>query len=525
MPLVSHTIRKPGGRYLVRVRIPVDLVPLFGRVELRRSLGTSNPDAARIAAGAASSIVFAAFREIRALSESDEEKARQRVYELLHQKADLAVELAETHASVARMAQEKAELESFRDRRTIANLAAVNAALVTEAPRSRRASAPAPKAKHETASAFRDRYIAEKVKGGWTEQTKRQDARSIELFLEIAGDKVPCDYTRDDISRFRSILEQVPNNHGKHGGAAKDERPILDVIEEADDEQPRLALKTLKRHWTAAKAFLEWVSVHSTKDAKLDPDILKKHKWATSVRRSQDRKAWTTDALKKLFASPLYTGCAGPERSQRWRAGDTIIRDAFFWVPLICLHSGLRAEEASRLRPQDVKEEEGTWVFDITAEGHSRLKNHGAVRKVPIHDTLIRCGLIEHAREMARRRETKLFPELKPGGVDGKLSHEAGHFFTDYRKAVDLYEYLMDLHSLRKTFSTLLIRNQTRIIDVDELIGHDSTSRVEQKELRRSVTLGHYYDGEELARLKKIVNGLDPGVDLSHLHLNAHPRR
>nr|WP_149470033.1 site-specific integrase [Roseomonas genomospecies 6] len=509
----------------MRVRVPVDLVPLFGRVELRRSLGTSSPDAARAAAGAASSILFAEFREIRALSESDEEKARQRVHELLYRKADVAVELAGTQTRVARLTQEKADLESIRDRRTIADLAAVNAALVTEAPRSRRAPAPTPKAKHDVASAFRDRYITEKTRGGWTEQTKRQDTRSIELFLEIAGDKVPSDYSRDDITRFRSTLELIPTNHGKHGGAVKGERPILDVIEDADDEQPRLALKTLKRHWTAAKAFLEWASVHSTKDAKLDPDILKKHKWSTDVRKSQHRKPWTTDTLKKLFASPLYAGCAGADRSQRWRAGDTIIRDAFFWVPLLCLYSGMRAEEASRLRPEDVKEVDGTWVIDITTEGHSRLKNDGAVRRVPVHDTLIRCGLTEHAQEMVRRRADQLFPELKPGGVDSKLSHEVGHFFTDYRKAVGLYEYLMDLHSLRKTFATLLIRNGNRIIDVDELIGHDSTSRVEQKELLHSMTLAHYYGGEELLRLKNIVNGFDPGLDLSHLHLNAHPRR
>lgn len=518
MPLVSHTTRKPGGRYLVRVRVPVDLVPLFGRVELRRSLGTSDAAAARAVAGAAASFLLTAFREIRELSESDEAKARERVYDLLRLKGDVAVELAETQANVARLTQEKADLESFRDRRTIANLASVSAALAAEAPRGRRA-APAPKTKHETASAFRDRYIAEKVKGGWTEQTKRQDARSIELFLEIAGDKVPCDYARDDITRFRSTLELIPNNHGKRGGAERDERPILDVIEDADDEQPRLAYKTLKRHWTAAKAFLEWTSVHSPKDGKLDPDILKKHKWATTVPKEQARKLWTTDALKRLFASPLYVGCAGSDRSQRWRAGNAIIRDAFFWVPLICLHSGLRAEEASRLRPQDVRLEEGVWLFDITLAGHSRLKNESAVRKVPVHDTLIRCGLTEHAREMARRGTNQLFPELKPGGVDGKLSHEVGHFFTDYRKALGLYEHLMDLHSLRKSFTTLLIQNHVRILDVDQLIGHDSSSRQELKEYHRSVTLTNYYSGEKLNKLKDIVDGFDPGLDLSYLHL------
>lgn len=40
-------LERRGARYYFRQRVPVDLQPHFGRIELRRSLGTADPKEAR----------------------------------------------------------------------------------------------------------------------------------------------------------------------------------------------------------------------------------------------------------------------------------------------------------------------------------------------------------------------------------------------------------------------------------------------------------------------------------------------
>ena len=46
--VAQHLFRRTDGTYYLRCRIPVDLVPIIGRRELRRSLATADPRQAKI---------------------------------------------------------------------------------------------------------------------------------------------------------------------------------------------------------------------------------------------------------------------------------------------------------------------------------------------------------------------------------------------------------------------------------------------------------------------------------------------
>lgn len=366
-------------------------------------------------------------------------------------------------------------------------------------------------------STYFDAYVAKKKKEGWTNQTLKQDTGSINIFLELAGDKPVSAYIRADIEAFRETLERIPANHGK--SSALRDLTIMEEIERADsaeDVVPRLAYKTLKRHWTGVKQFLEWASIHCPVGQKMDHDILKKHRWGTNVPKGDKRKIWTEEALSTLFRSPVYTGCAGAKRYQRWRAGREIIRDGYYWLPLLGMFTAAREEELARLRVQDIHAIEGVWIIDITMDGPGRLKGESAVRKVPLHKTLFEIGFLDYWQRIKEQGEDQLFPTFQPGGIDKKFSHDFCDFFTTYRRRIGVYERLMDFHSLRTTFSTLMLREDVKILVVDELTGHDSSLRKENRELQ-SETVASYYTGEELRKLKAAVDSFDPGVDLSHL--------
>jgi integrase len=134
-------------------------------------------------------------------------------------------------------------------------------------------------------------------------------------------------------------------------------------------------------------------------------------------------------------------------------------------LPLIAVVSGLRQEEIAQLHLEDIRKVDGHLVFDINARPPRKLKNRNAVRKVPVHSTLLRLGLLEHIKSVRDAEATLLFPNLKPGGADERLGHA-------YRKDVGLYRKGLDFHSLRHTTTTMMQRAGVPIAAIDELTGH-----------------------------------------------------
>ena len=62
----------------------------------------------------------------------------------------------------------------------------------------------------------------------------------------------------------------------------------------------------------------------------------------------------------------------------------------YYWVFLIGIYSGMRAEEICKLRVDELKKEDRIWFFDIKG----KVKTRNSVRRVPIHEKLI--GNITH---------------------------------------------------------------------------------------------------------------------------------
>lgn len=117
-----------------------------------------------------------------------------------------------------------------------------------------------------------------------------------------------------------------------------------------------------------------------------------------AVRR--DRAQFTAEDLKKLFSHPDFLNEKG-KKSESGRSAESR-----FWVPLLCMYHGGRANEYASLYISDVKEEGGIHFFDITRTDDfgkivKSLKTEASVRRVPIHKTLIEFGFLESAQ--ARR--------------------------------------------------------------------------------------------------------------------------
>jgi integrase len=139
---------------------------------------------------------------------------------------------------------------------------------------------------------------------------------------------------------------------------------------------------------------------------------------------------------------------------------------AMLWVPRLMLYAGLRTEEAAKLTPEDVREEQGTWVFDINRK-HGRLKTQNADRLVPIHSAIL-GDLIRYTAGKARG-ENLWGLKVNNAGTYGAALSKRLNAVLDIACPED--DKLVT-YSLRHTFATRLKYADVADSILDELLGH-----------------------------------------------------
>jgi integrase len=162
--------------------------------------------------------------------------------------------------------------------------------------------------------------------------------------------------------------------------------------------------------------------------------------------------------LKKIFQPALYC--------KKMKLPD------FYWAPLIALFTGARAEEIASLDVGHIYPDKGIWVIHIR-EG----KTENAVRKVPIHKTLIDLGLVDYRSSLLNAGYKKLFPHLLPGTNGYKKN--MSRMFAKYLDLpeINIVHELKVFHSFRHTVVTALTNEGVNEGLKRALVGHDKDTR------------------------------------------------
>ncbi len=138
----------------------------------------------------------------------------------------------------------------------------------------------------------------------------------------------------------------------------------------------------------------------------------------------KERLAYDRDDIALIFSRPLFQGFdRAPTKARAWGyrelPGDTLVKDAQYWLPILGLWTGCRLEELAAARAADIKHDaEGGWFLDLSER---KLKTRQSQRRVPLHQTLIDVGFVTYAQEQQRRPDAYLFPDL-PHDPEGRLS-------------------------------------------------------------------------------------------------------
>ncbi len=122
-------------------------------------------------------------------------------------------------------------------------------------------------------------------------------------------------------------------------------------------------------------------------------------------------------------------------------------------------------------------------------------------RRIPAHSVLFKRGLLDYRERLAKKGS--MWPALKPGGPDGKLSWYISKRFTDRRRALNLTRDRLAFHSLRKNVGTALERAGVPESEAVQILGHE----------KLSMSYSVYSLGLDLRGLKRVVETITyPGV-------------
>lgn len=158
------------------------------------------------------------------------------------------------------------------------------------------------------------------------------------------------------------------------------------------------------------------------------------------------RLQYELDDLKRIFSSPIYLAGDRPSGGKG---------EAAAWLPMLALHTGARLEELAQLRLEDIGHTSGIDFIQISDEGPGqKLKNTGSRRRIPLHPNLLAAGFLRYVEGLRETGEERLFPELRQDSK-GDWGGQWSKFWGKYaRRTIGLDDKRKTFHSFRHTFKT-----------------------------------------------------------------------
>ncbi len=336
--------------------------------------------------------------------------------------------------------------------------------------------------------------------------TANQARRDVSLFVQFVGPRYPAVAIRkEDVRNWKKLLLSYPVKAAELN-VFKGLDITKIVAKNAKIGKPTISVGTINRHLANLSAFCAWLMNNGYLDQ--NPVI------GLSLKKGlrSKTKVFSSDNLNTLFSSPLFVGCeSASQPSLIYRAGNVLIRDHQFWIPLVMLFSGARPGEIGQLDVADIRQNDEIWIIDITddEEGNKSLKREASRRVVPVHEELIKLGFLDYHRKMKAKGQTRLFPGAVRN-ARGQMCADFSRFFSRYLDKLGLKDGRgYSLYSFRHGAMDAL-RNAGYLDDQFKfLVGHGG----------KTVTSGYgnITQGTTKARAEMINAIRYEGLELSHL--------
>jgi len=189
-----------------------------------------------------------------------------------------------------------------------------------------------------------------------------------------------------------------------------------------------------------------------------------------------------------------------------------VVQPERFWVPMVCLFSGMRVNEACQLRLEDLQELDGVLMFHIRhrPDMDQTTKNKKS-RWCPVHPVLIRLGLKKYIELQQSKKQERLFSNLKL--YRGKWHKDVGNWFNRTCEPKYTNNEKHSLHSLRHTFIDWHKHNNLKT-RTDEHVLKAVVGHTDDVDANGGITLNRYGTPYSPKIMLKFVQAVDYGVDI-----------
>lgn len=453
--LPTGLIRR-GARYSIRRRVPLDLLGHYGKAEIIRALGTSDPKEARVRLAVEWVKLDTEFERLRrvrpkpALTAPKPARRGPDAYERMsREQFDDEMERLEFLAAEDR--QEEAEYDARAEARDALVAAMSSGATV--------AANPAAMADLLRDQAFEAAVANERLQArlAMRPTSRASDNASTENFLPVAQSPT-LESIIDKWARERQVSPKGIVDHrsvarwfkARVGNLPIGEVTKLHVIQFKDRLiEEGISQANIKTKLSRLRTLFSYAASNAIRADNPAEGV------TVIVKDADARKRPIFDlpALKRIFGSPIYREEHRPVQGRG---------EAAYWLPLLALYTGARLEELGQLRPQDVcletyptegEAQASSWFIHICQDEEDglKLKNAGSRRLVPLHSVLVSNGFVEFAEAARSAQAPRLFTELQPNAY-GRLTAKWGEWFSVYRREQCGVPDAMVFHSFRHTF-------------------------------------------------------------------------
>ncbi|WP_134163364.1 site-specific integrase [Pseudomonas citronellolis] len=427
MSLIAQPWRHPvSGVYYIRRFVPFALRPIIGKVEIRRSLRTSDFRQAKALFAEAYTATERLFAEARSIGSINAPSVKNLASEGLQELRgrSIASEAVPTYS----LAQNTQQTLSQALQGYVASLALL-------------AKPDHVKANHEA-----------------------QLRKVVERFIETFGDLPVRDITSAMIQTFAVELATVPVISGRKAKSAT----IHELKKLAKPGTPTLSTATIRLSIARLSSLLSFVVESGA--IPFNPvtrsRVLRRLDAAKPKKRLDDNKSYTWCEMILMFSRPEFAAI----RNADGRPGNAV-----FWLPILAAYTGARREELAQLYVGDIRQDSsGQWFMRIhDARPDQSVKTNGSRRDIPIHDDLIELGLLTLVT--GKSSDALIFPQLTK--VSGRYSGiVAKHWLALVRSWGTYQRGRHPLHAFRHTFKTLAREHGIPKEVSDWITGHASGS-------------------------------------------------
>ena len=334
------------------------------------------------------------------------------------------------------------------------------------------------------------------------ERTIWEKKAVIEEFFEITELEFMEQVSKEVIRNYITIQSKLPLNRKKNPKYR--DKTISQILEMQNVEVQ--GVNNINKKLTVLTAFGNW----SEKNGFLNQNLFSGMKLDAKKAGAVERENFTDQDLKKILNPQTYLSSTIQGISSVTKKPISN-REAYYWIFLLGIFSGMRTNEMTQLRLDDFQQIDGVWMIQVDETEETRVKTRNSIRKVPVHPKLIELGILDYIQKLRKQKQDRFFWELKM--VRGKYGKEVSRFYNEkYLKEVGVWKQTVKvLYCTRHTLIHNLYRKGVDENVIKTLVGHE-----------KEFTMKHYggnpYDAENL--LNEISKVEYSSVDFGSLKLD-----